>query len=118
MEIGGHTRAIAFERGGDALHAQKFTHCGFVRDQGQDVRTTPVLDLLGGELQLRFDNGDAARTEGLEEAFQPSSATPRWPTSSTSRPGTVTAKPTRNGSGSSTPSASRARSSPSNWRPQ
>ncbi|MET8249343.1 methyltransferase, FxLD system [Streptomyces sp. NPDC005202] len=70
LEISGYTRAIAFQRSGDVLHARKFTHCGFVRDQGEHARTTPVVDLLGGELQLRFEDGDAAPTEGLEEALR------------------------------------------------
>ncbi|MFF4948397.1 methyltransferase, FxLD system [Streptomyces chattanoogensis] len=69
LEIGGYTRAIAFERRGDVLHARKFTHCGFVRAQGRQARTAPVIDLLDGELQLRFEEGDAAPTEGVEEAL-------------------------------------------------
>ncbi|KUN02170.1 methyltransferase [Streptomyces yokosukanensis] len=70
LEIGGYTRAIAFERIGDVLHAQKFTHCGFIRDRGEHTRTTPVLDLLGDELQLRFEDSVPAPTEGLEEALR------------------------------------------------
>ncbi|MFF6786860.1 methyltransferase, FxLD system [Streptomyces sp. NPDC012510] len=70
LEIHGYTRAITFERRGDVLHARKFTHCGFVRAQGEHARSTPVLDLLGGELQLRFEDGDAAPTEGVEEALR------------------------------------------------
>ncbi|WP_243762147.1 methyltransferase, FxLD system [Streptomyces sp. Tu 3180] len=70
LEIGGYTRAIAFERCGQVLHARHFTHCGFVRDQGQQARTLPVTGLLNGELTLRFDNGAAAPTTGLEEALR------------------------------------------------
>jgi protein-L-isoaspartate(D-aspartate) O-methyltransferase len=69
LEIGGCTRAIAFERRGQVLHARRFTYCGFVRDQGQQARTVPVTGLLDGELTLRFDNA-ATPTEGLEEALR------------------------------------------------
>lgn len=70
LEIGGYTRAIAFRRAGDVLHAEKFTHCGFVRAQGEHARTVPVVDLLGGELRLRFEHGEPAPTDGLEEALR------------------------------------------------
>ncbi|TLQ42567.1 methyltransferase, FxLD system [Streptomyces marianii] len=69
LEIGGYTRAITLERRGHVLHARHFTYCGFVRDQGQHARTVPVADLLDGELTLRFENGIAAPTAGLEEAL-------------------------------------------------
>ncbi|WP_225850139.1 methyltransferase, FxLD system [Streptomyces sp. HPF1205] len=70
LEIGGYTRAIAFERRGQVLHARSFTHCGFVRDQGQHARTIPAVGLLDGELTLRFEHGIAAPTKGLEEALR------------------------------------------------
>ncbi|MFF3501520.1 methyltransferase, FxLD system [Streptomyces sp. NPDC003247] len=70
LEIGGYTRAIAFERRGQVLHARHFTYCGFVRDQGQQARATPVVSLLDGGLTLRFDDGAAAPTAGLEEALR------------------------------------------------
>ncbi|KES02911.1 methyltransferase [Streptomyces toyocaensis] len=70
LEMGGYTRAIAFERRGEVLHARRFTHCGFVRDQGQRARPAPVVSLLDGALALRFDDGSAADTEGLEEALR------------------------------------------------
>ncbi|CAL9361177.1 Protein-L-isoaspartate O-methyltransferase [Streptomyces sp. enrichment culture] len=70
LEIGGYARAIAFERRGQVLEARHFTYCGFVRDQGQQARTIPVTSLLDGELTLRFDNGDAAPTAGLEETLR------------------------------------------------
>ncbi|MEV7277675.1 methyltransferase, FxLD system [Streptomyces sp. NPDC093111] len=70
LEIGGYTRAIAFERRGQVLHARHFTYCGFVRDQGQQARTIPVTGLLDGELTLRFEHGDAAEAAGLEEALR------------------------------------------------
>ncbi|MFE0087720.1 methyltransferase, FxLD system [Streptomyces sp. NPDC058991] len=69
LEIGGYTRAIAFERRGEVLHARHFTYCGFVRDQGQQARTIPVTGLVDGELTLRFEHGDAAPTAGLEKAL-------------------------------------------------
>ncbi|WP_394426502.1 methyltransferase, FxLD system [Streptomyces sp. SGAir0957] len=70
LEIGGYTRAITFERHGQVLHARHFTYCGFVRDQGQQARTIPVVSLLDGGLTLRFEHGTAADTEGLEEALR------------------------------------------------
>jgi protein-L-isoaspartate(D-aspartate) O-methyltransferase len=70
LEIGGYTRAIAFERRGQVLEARHFTHCGFVRDQGRQARAIPVIGLLDGELTLRFENGDAASAVGLEEALR------------------------------------------------
>ncbi|MEU8434137.1 methyltransferase, FxLD system [Streptomyces sp. NPDC029216] len=69
LEIGGYTRAIAFERRGDLLHARKFTHCGFVPAQGSGARTAPAVDLLDGALRLRFEDGDPRGVEGLEEAL-------------------------------------------------
>ncbi|WP_405690040.1 hypothetical protein [Streptomyces sp. NBC_00057] len=70
LEVGGYTRAITFRRAGDVLHAERFTHCGFIRAQGEQARAVPVVDLLGGELRLRFEDGTPAPTEGLEEALR------------------------------------------------
>ncbi|GHJ26830.1 hypothetical protein TPA0910_12630 [Streptomyces hygroscopicus subsp. sporocinereus] len=70
LEIGGYTRAIAFERRGQVLYARHFTYCGFVRDQGQQARTIPVVSLLNDGLTLRFEHGTAAETAGLEEALR------------------------------------------------
>ncbi|WP_229816108.1 SAM-dependent methyltransferase [Streptomyces lucensis] len=70
LEMGGYTRAIAFERRGEVLHARRFTYCGFVRDQGHQARPAPVVPLLDGALALRFDDGSAADTEGLEGALR------------------------------------------------
>ena len=70
LEIHGYTRAVTFQRSGDVLHAQGFTHCGFVLAQGEHARTAPVEDLLDGELQIRFGDGDPASVEGLEEALR------------------------------------------------
>ncbi|WP_327309639.1 methyltransferase, FxLD system (plasmid) [Streptomyces sp. NBC_01298] len=70
LEMGGYTRAVTFERRGEVLHSRHFTHCGFVRDQGQQTRTIPVLSLLDGGLTLRFEHGTAAETTGVEEALR------------------------------------------------
>ncbi|NUK23918.1 methyltransferase, FxLD system [Streptomyces lunaelactis] len=70
LELHGYTRAITLQRQDDVLHARGFTHCGFVRDLGEHARTTPVLDLLDGELQLRFEDGQPCPTEGLEAALR------------------------------------------------
>ncbi|WP_274036481.1 methyltransferase, FxLD system [Streptomyces sp. MMBL 11-1] len=70
LEMGGYTRAIEFERRGEVLHARHFTYCGFVRDQGQQARPAPSAPLLDGALALRFDDGPAADTQGLDEALR------------------------------------------------
>ncbi|MEU3407669.1 methyltransferase, FxLD system [Streptomyces sp. NPDC006670] len=73
LEMGGYTRAVTFERRGEVLHARHFTYCGFVRDQGRQARTIPVLPLLDGGLTLRFEHGTAAGaagSAGLEEALR------------------------------------------------
>lgn len=70
LEMGGYTRSVTFERRGEVLHARHFTFCGFVRDQGQQARTAPVVHLLDGALSLRFDEGAPAGTHGLEEALR------------------------------------------------
>ncbi|MFG3013856.1 methyltransferase, FxLD system [Streptomyces cinerochromogenes] len=70
LEVGGYTRAVTFARRGQVLEARHFTYCGFVRDQGQQARTIPADVLLDGELTLRFENGSAAPTTGLEEALR------------------------------------------------
>ncbi|RST09067.1 methyltransferase, FxLD system [Streptomyces sp. WAC07149] len=70
LEIGGYTRAVAFERRGDVLHARKFTHCGFVPAQGVHARTAPAAGLLDGELTIRFEDGGPRGVDGLEEALR------------------------------------------------
>ncbi|MEU0665346.1 methyltransferase, FxLD system [Streptomyces lavendulocolor] len=70
LELGGYTRAITFQRAGDVLVAEKFTHCGFVPAQGAHARAAAVADLLDGQLQLRFEDGPAGSVEGLEEALR------------------------------------------------
>ncbi|MFI6416746.1 methyltransferase, FxLD system [Streptomyces sp. NPDC050842] len=70
LEIGGYTRAITFQRDGDVLVARRFTHCGFVPAQGAHARTTPVADLLGGQLQIRFEDGRPRPVDGLEVALR------------------------------------------------
>jgi protein-L-isoaspartate(D-aspartate) O-methyltransferase len=69
LEIHGYTRAITLQKHGDVLHARGFTFCGFVRDLGNASRTTPVADLRGGELQLRFEDGEPADVSGIEDAL-------------------------------------------------
>ncbi|MFD4554893.1 methyltransferase, FxLD system [Streptomyces sp. NPDC058469] len=70
LEIHGYTRAITFQKHGDVLHARGFTFCGFVRDLGSASRTTPVADVRGGELQLRFEDGEPADVSGIEDALR------------------------------------------------
>ncbi|MFI5795971.1 methyltransferase, FxLD system [Streptomyces sp. NPDC051677] len=70
LEIHGYTRAITFQKHGNVLHARKFTFCGFVRDLGTGYRTTPVAKLRGGELQLRFEDGEPADVSGIDDALR------------------------------------------------
>ncbi|MGW0896229.1 hypothetical protein ACWD0G_04415 [Streptomyces goshikiensis] len=70
LEMGGYTRAVTVEWRGQVLHARNLTYCGFVRDQGQQARTIPVVSFLGGGLTLRFEHGTASDTTGLEEALR------------------------------------------------
>lgn len=70
LEMHGYTRSVSFQRDGDVLHARKFTHCGFVHAQGEHARTVPVVDLLDGELQLRFEDGAPLAADGLEDALR------------------------------------------------
>ncbi|MFJ8676957.1 methyltransferase, FxLD system [Streptomyces sp. NPDC093589] len=70
LEIHGHTRAIAFQRQGDVLHARDWTVCGFVRDQGAAAHTTRTATLANGRLQLHFHDGPALETTGLDEALR------------------------------------------------
>ncbi|WP_189279543.1 hypothetical protein [Streptomyces atratus] len=69
LEIHGYTRSITLQRQGDVLRARGFTHCGFVRDQDEHARNTPVVDPLDGRLQIRFEDGHPVATERLEEAL-------------------------------------------------
>ncbi|MFB0629440.1 methyltransferase, FxLD system [Streptomyces sp. AB3(2024)] len=70
LEIHGYTRAIAFQREGDVLHARKSTHCGFVRAQGSDARADRPAALLGGELLLRCEDARPVDAGGLDEALR------------------------------------------------
>ncbi|AOP49065.1 methyltransferase, FxLD system [Streptomyces lydicus] len=70
LEIHGYTRAIALQRHEDVLHARDWTYCGFVRDRGAAARSTPVIDLAGGELQLCHEDGTPPDPAGLEEALR------------------------------------------------
>ncbi|MGX1851120.1 methyltransferase, FxLD system [Streptomyces sp. NPDC055299] len=70
LEIHGYTRAIALQRHGDVLHARDWTYCGFVRDRGATARSTPIIDLAGGELQLCHEDGTPPDPAGLEEALR------------------------------------------------
>ncbi|MEV6566702.1 methyltransferase, FxLD system [Streptomyces kronopolitis] len=69
LEMHGYTRAIAFQRHGEVLHARDWTYCGFVRDRGATARTTPALSLVGGELHLRHEDGTPPDAAGLDDAL-------------------------------------------------
>ncbi|MFI7245260.1 methyltransferase, FxLD system [Streptomyces qinglanensis] len=70
LEIHGFTRAIAFQRHGDVLHARDWTYCGFVRDRGTAARTTPAVTLADGRVRLHFHDGPAPETTELDEALR------------------------------------------------
>ncbi|MGW7247917.1 methyltransferase, FxLD system [Streptomyces decoyicus] len=70
LEIHGYTRAIALQRHGDVLHARDWTYCRFVRDRGATTRSTPIIDLAGGELQLCHEDGTPPDPAGLEKALR------------------------------------------------
>ncbi|MFD3563427.1 methyltransferase, FxLD system [Streptomyces sp. NPDC058686] len=69
LEVHDYTRAIAFQKQGRMLRATDFTFCGFIRDRGPAARAVPSVDLVGGELQLRFPDGVPANTTGLDDAL-------------------------------------------------
>ncbi|BDH15354.1 methyltransferase, FxLD system [Streptomyces hygroscopicus] len=70
LDIHGYTRAIALQRHGDVLHARDWTYCEFVRDRGAAARSTPIIDLAGGELQLCHEDGTPPDPAGLEDALR------------------------------------------------
>ena len=70
LEVGGYTRSITFQRQGETLVALGFTMCGFVRDQGIGGRETPVSELVGGRVRVRFEDGDPMDTSGLDAALK------------------------------------------------
>ncbi|MET9611822.1 methyltransferase, FxLD system [Kitasatospora indigofera] len=70
LEIHGYTRAIAFRREGDILRAMAWTHCGFIRDAGSLGRAVPEAVLADGGLRLRFEDGEAGDTAGVDEALR------------------------------------------------
>ncbi|MCX4825779.1 methyltransferase, FxLD system [Streptomyces sp. NBC_01142] len=70
LEVHGYTRAIVLQRQGDVLHARGWTFCGFVRDLGENGRTTPIVDLAAAQLQLRFEDGQPADTTDLDDALR------------------------------------------------
>ncbi|MGW5276762.1 hypothetical protein ACWEQP_30285 [Streptomyces sp. NPDC004044] len=66
LEIGGHTRAVTFVRPGQALHAERWTHCGFVRDRGHAARSAPTVRPDDGSVIVRWEDGTPADTTGLK----------------------------------------------------
>ncbi|MFI8770422.1 hypothetical protein ACIGN6_36755 [Streptomyces sp. NPDC053792] len=71
LEVGDYTRAVAFERRGQVLHARHFTHCGFVRDQGQQARSFPITGLSTVSFRPA---SRTVPTPGLEEALRGAAA--------------------------------------------
>jgi protein-L-isoaspartate(D-aspartate) O-methyltransferase len=70
LQIGGYTRSITLARRGDTLHAEHWTFCGFVRDRGAAARTAPAVELAGGEVTVRWEDGVPGGTSGLDEALR------------------------------------------------
>lgn len=70
LEVHGYTHAIALQRRGEVLYARDWTYCGFVRDRGAAARITPTTSLVGGELQLRYEDGTPPEADGVEDALR------------------------------------------------
>ncbi|MFE5096718.1 methyltransferase, FxLD system [Streptomyces sp. NPDC056638] len=70
LEMGGYTRSLTLVRRGDVLHCEHWTYCGFVRDRGAAARTAPSVHLAGGEVTVRWEDGDPGDAAGLEEALR------------------------------------------------
>ncbi|MEV7157042.1 methyltransferase, FxLD system [Streptomyces misionensis] len=69
LEMGGYTRSLTLVRRGDVLYCEHWTYCGFVRDRGAAARTAPTVRLAGGEVTVRWEDGEPGDITGLEEAL-------------------------------------------------
>lgn len=70
LEIGGYTRSLTLVRRGSVLDCEHWTYCGFVRDRGAAARTAPTADLAGGEITVRWEDGEPGDVSGLDEALR------------------------------------------------
>ncbi|MEV6536264.1 methyltransferase, FxLD system [Streptomyces sp. NPDC051639] len=70
LEMGGYTRSLTLVRRGDVLHCEHWTYCGFVRDRGAAARTAPAVTLAGGEVTVRWEDGEPGGTPGIEAALR------------------------------------------------
>ncbi|MEU1788099.1 methyltransferase, FxLD system [Streptomyces sparsogenes] len=70
LEMGGYTRSLTLVRRGDVLYCEHWTYCGFVRDRGAAARATPAVPLAGGEVTVRWEDGEPGDTSGLEKALR------------------------------------------------
>ncbi|MER6271661.1 methyltransferase, FxLD system [Streptomyces sp900105755] len=70
LEMGGYTRSLTLVRRGAVLHCEHWTYCGFVRDRGAAARTAPAVPLAGGEVTVRWEDGEPGGTAGIEAALR------------------------------------------------
>ncbi|WP_198663422.1 methyltransferase, FxLD system [Jiangella endophytica] len=76
LGLRGHTRAIAFDRSGDALVSRSHELCGFVAMQGAGARPEHVVR-LGPGVELRFDDDPPIDVDGVRVAVR-GPRTERW----------------------------------------
>ena len=69
LRVHGYTWSIPFEKRDGALVGHAFDVCGFVPMQGPGYREDTTVLLRGGEVTLRFSDGSAADTFGLDHAL-------------------------------------------------
>ncbi|MFE4869508.1 methyltransferase, FxLD system [Streptomyces sp. NPDC056682] len=70
LRIHGYTWAIGFQKQRGLLLSRSFRVCQFVPMQGAGARKDTTMELRGGEIQIRFTDGQPANTSGLEEALR------------------------------------------------
>ncbi|MFD7341776.1 methyltransferase, FxLD system [Streptomyces violascens] len=70
LRIHGYTWVIGFEKQRGLLVSRSFRVCQFVPMQGVSARKDITMELCGGEIRIRFADGQPADTSGLEEALR------------------------------------------------
>ncbi|MFI6055977.1 methyltransferase, FxLD system [Streptomyces violascens] len=70
LRIHGYTWVIGFEKQRGLVVSRSFRVCQFVPMQGSGARNDITMELRGGEIRIRFADGQPADTSGLEEALR------------------------------------------------
>ncbi|MFG2716906.1 methyltransferase, FxLD system [Streptomyces sp. NPDC048416] len=70
LRIHGYTWVIGFEKQQGLLVSRSLKVCQFVPMQGAGAHNDVTSELRGGEIRIRFAEGQPARTSGLEEALR------------------------------------------------